>query len=156
MRPENSEWLSVPIGLVSLREVRSLVFSAKEGGDGVHGMIAGTTGSGKSELLLTLIAGLAAKYDPRIVNFVLVDFKGGAAFEPFKKLPHCVDILTNLEANAVSRMFIAIQAVMEQRAAILARSNAKDLVDYRKKVIPRLKPDDPLPHTFPHLFIIVD
>ena len=156
MRPENSEWLSVPIGLVSLREVRSLVFSAKEGGDGVHGMIAGTTGSGKSELLLTLIAGLAAKYDPRIVNFVLVDFKGGAAFEPFKKLPHCVDILTNLQANAVSRMFVAIQAVMEQRAGILARSNAKDLVDYRKKIIPRLKPDDPLPHTFPHLFIIVD
>ena len=156
MRPENSEWLSVPIGLVSLREVRNLVFSAKEGGDGVHGMIAGTTGSGKSELLLTLIAGLAIKYDPRIVNFVLVDFKGGAAFEPFKKLPHCVDILTNLEANAVSRMFVAIQAVMEQRAAILARSNAKDLVDYRKKIIPRLKPDDPLPHTFPHLFIIVD
>src|SRR5579859_4451493 len=156
MRPENSEWLSVPIGLISLREVRNLVFSAKEGGDGVHGMIAGTTGSGKSELLLTLIAGLAAKYDPRIVNFVLVDFKGGAAFEPFKKLPHCVDILTNLQANAVSRMFVAIQAVMEQRAAILARSNAKDLVDYRKKVIPRLKPDDPLPHTFPHLFIIVD
>ena len=156
IRPENSEWLRVPIGVVSMREVRSLVFSAKEGGDGVHGMIAGTTGSGKSELLLTLIAGLAAKYDPRIVNFVLVDFKGGAAFEPFKKLPHCVDILTNLEANAVSRMFIAIQAVMEQRAAILARSNAKDLVDYRKKVIPRLRPDDTLPRTFPHLFIIVD
>src|SRR6185295_17824225 len=74
----------------------------------------------------------------------------------FKKLPHCVDILTNLEANAVSRMFVAIQAVMEQRATILARSNAKDLVDYRKKVIPRLRPDDPLPKTFPHLFIIVD
>jgi S-DNA-T family DNA segregation ATPase FtsK/SpoIIIE len=154
--PQNSEWLSGPIGLVSNKEERNLVFSAKEGGDGVHGMIAGTTGSGKSELLLTLIASLAAKYDPRIVNFVLVDFKGGAAFEPFRKLPHCVDILTNLEANAVERMFVAIQAVMDERSRILARSNAKDLVEYRRKVIPRLGTDDPLPRTFPHLFIIVD
>ena len=154
--PENSEWLSAPIGMTSIRDIRNLVVSAKEGGDGVHGMIAGTTGSGKSELLLTFIADLAAKYDPRIVNFVLVDFKGGAAFEPFRKLPHCVDILTNLEANAVERMFIAIQAVMDERSRILAKSGAKDLVEYRQKVIPRLAPDDPLPHTFPHLFIIVD
>ncbi|MDW8326541.1 MAG: FtsK/SpoIIIE domain-containing protein [Anaerolineales bacterium] len=152
--PQRSEWLSVPIGLVSSRDVRHLVFSAKEGGDGVHGMIAGTTGSGKSELLLTLVAGLALKYDPRIVNFVLVDYKGGAAFEPFRKLPHVVDILTNLQANAVERMFTAIQAVMEQRSALLARSGMKDLVEYRAKA-PYLR-DESLPKTFPHLFIIVD
>jgi DNA segregation ATPase FtsK/SpoIIIE-like protein len=156
MLPENSEWLSAPIGMTSMRDVRSLVFSAKEGGDGVHGMIAGTTGSGKSEMVLTMIANMAAKYDPRIVNFVLVDFKGGAAFEPFRELPHCVDILTNLEANAVERMFVAIQAVMAERSRILAKSGAKDIVEYREKVIPRLRPDDPLPKTFPHLFIIVD
>jgi len=152
--PENQEWLSVPIGLISSREARHLTFSAKE--DGVHGMIAGTTGSGKSELLMTLVAGLAVRYDPRIVNFVLVDFKGGAAFEPFRKLPHVVDILTNVQGSAVERMFVAIQAVMEERAALLARSGAKDLVEYRRKVAPRLGPDDPLPKTFPHLFIIVD
>ncbi len=154
--PERSEWLRAPIGMTSMRDIRTLVFSAKEGGDGVHGMIAGTTGSGKSELLLTLIASMAVRYDPRLVNFVLVDFKGGAAFEPFRKLPHCVDILTNLEANAVERMFVAIQAVMDDRSRLLAISNAKDLVDYRKKVVPRLRPEDTLPRTFPHLFIIVD
>ncbi|MBM2844008.1 MAG: cell division FtsK/SpoIIIE, partial [Anaerolineales bacterium] len=154
LQPENQEWLSAPIGLVSSREARHLIFSAKE--DGVHGMIAGTTGSGKSELLMTLIAGLAVRYDPRIINFVLVDFKGGAAFEPFRKLPHTVDILTNVQAGAVERMFVAIQAVMEERASLLARSGAKDLVEYRRKVAPRLGPDDPLPKTFPHLFIIVD
>ncbi len=152
--PRHSEWLSAPIGLVSSRDIRALVFSAKEGGDGVHGVVAGTTGSGKSELLLTLVAGLAIKYDPRLVNFVLVDFKGGAAFEPFKKLPHVVDILTNLQANAVERMFVAIQAVMEQRSALLARSGMKDLVEYRQKA--PYQRDETLPKTFPHLFIIVD
>ncbi|HEX9676190.1 MAG TPA: FtsK/SpoIIIE domain-containing protein, partial [Anaerolineales bacterium] len=130
--------------------------SAKADGDGVHGMIAGTTGSGKSELLLTLIAALAIRYDPRIVNFVLVDFKGGAAFEPFKKLPHCVDIATNLQGNAVERIFIAIKAELDRRAKLLADGRVGDLVDYRKRVIPKLKKGDPLPDTFPHLFIIVD
>ncbi|HLB48752.1 MAG TPA: FtsK/SpoIIIE domain-containing protein, partial [Anaerolineales bacterium] len=154
MVPKNSEWLSAPIGMVSSREVRSLIFSAKEGGDGVHGMVAGTTGSGKSELLLTLIAGMGIKYDPRIVNFVLVDYKGGAAFEPFKKLPHVVDILTNLQASAVERMFVALQAVMDDRSVLLARSGMKDLVEYRKKA-PYLR-DDSLPKTFPHLFVVVD
>jgi DNA segregation ATPase FtsK/SpoIIIE-like protein len=96
--PQNSEWLSVPIGLMPGNKVRSLLFSAD--GDGVHGMIAGTTGSGKSELLLTLIVGLAVKYDPSVINFVLVDYKGGAAFDPFRTLPHCVDIVTNLQGTA--------------------------------------------------------
>lgn len=154
--PKNQEWLSAPIGMLSMKDVRTMVFSAKEGGDGVHGMIAGTTGSGKSEMLMTLIAEMALKYDPRIVNFVLVDYKGGAAFEPFRKLPHVVDILTNLQASAVERMFVAIQAVMEQRASLLAKSGVSDLVKYRSDVAPRLNPDDPRPRTFPHLFIIVD
>ncbi|MCL4505430.1 MAG: FtsK/SpoIIIE domain-containing protein [Chloroflexi bacterium] len=156
LAPKNQEWLNVPIGMLSMKDVRTLIFSAKEGGDGVHGMIAGTTGSGKSELLMTLIAGMAIRYDPRIVNFVLVDYKGGAAFEPFRKLPHVVDILTNLQGSAVERMFVAIQAVMEERAALLAKSGVSDLVKYRSEVAPRLKPEDPRPNVFPHLFIIVD
>ena len=94
---------------------------------------------------------MAVKYDPRIVNFVLVDFKGGAAFEPFKKLPHVVDILTNLEANAVARMFVAINAVMEDRAVILARSDAKDLVDYRKKDHPQAQARRPAAAHLPAL-----
>ncbi|HKY83893.1 MAG TPA: FtsK/SpoIIIE domain-containing protein [Anaerolineales bacterium] len=145
--PEGAEWLRVPIGLMGANKIRSLGFSADE--DGVHGMVAGTTGSGKSELLLTLIAGMAVRYDPTVLNFVLVDYKGGAAFEPFRPLPHVVDIATNLEGNAVERMFIAIKAELDRRGKILKDFNVKHVVEYRKKGY-HLK--DP----FPHLFIIVD
>lgn len=144
---ESAEWLRVPLGLMGANKVRGLCFHADE--DGVHGMIAGTTGSGKSELLLTLIAGLAIRYDPSILNFVLVDYKGGSAFEPFRELPHCVDIATNLEGNAVERMFIAIKAELDRRGKILKDYNVKHVVEYRKKGYH-------LEHPFPHLFIIVD
>ena len=156
MLPENQDWLRSSIGFISSKEIRSLYFSAKAGGDGVHGLAAGTTGSGKSELIQTLITSMAIKYDPRIVNFVLIDYKGGPTVEPFKQLPHAVDIATNLDGNAVERIFTAINAEMNRRSAILAKAGVADLVEYRKKVIPTLKPDSPLPRTFPHLFIIVD
>jgi DNA segregation ATPase FtsK/SpoIIIE-like protein len=157
MEPQNQEWLTAPVGLISSKEVRNMIFSAKAGGDGVHGMAAGTTGSGKSELLQTLISAMAIRYDPRIVNFVLVDYKGGPTVEPFRKLPHCVDIATNLQAMP-ERIFIAINAEMNRRSEILAKAGVSDLVEYRKKVIPGLKPGSPrsAPDTFPHLFIIVD
>jgi DNA segregation ATPase FtsK/SpoIIIE-like protein len=154
MEPKNQEWLRGPVGLISSKELRTMIFSAQSDGDGVHGMVAGTTGSGKSEFLQTLIASLAIKYDPRIVNFVLIDYKGGAAFEPFRQLPHTVDIATNLEGNAVERIFIAVKAEMDRRSDLLAKSGVAELVKYRKEVIPRGRKD--LPETFPHLFIIVD
>jgi DNA segregation ATPase FtsK/SpoIIIE-like protein len=67
-----------------------------------------------------------------------------------------VDIATNLQGNAVERIFIAMKAELDRRAKLLADGRVGDLVDYRKKVIPKLKKGDPLPTTFPHLFIIVD
>jgi DNA segregation ATPase FtsK/SpoIIIE-like protein len=156
MKPEKQDWLRSAVGLISSKEVRAMYFTAKAGGDGVHGLAAGTTGSGKSELIQTMIASMAIQYDPRIVNFVLIDYKGGPTVEPFRKLPHVVDIATNLDGNAVERIFVAISAEMNRRSAILAKAGVADLVEYRKKVIPSLKEDSPFPRTFPHLFIIVD
>ncbi len=145
--PEGAEWIKVPLGLMGGNKTRILHMSQDH--DGVHGMIAGTTGSGKSELLLTLIAGIAIRYDPSIVNFALVDYKGGSAFEPFRELPHTVDIVTNLEGNAVDRMFIAIKAELDRRSKILTDYNVKHIVEYRKKGYH-------LENPFPHLLIIVD
>ncbi len=143
----NADWIKVPLGLMGGNKIRELYLSQDY--DGVHGMIAGTTGSGKSELLLTLVAGLAVNYDPSIVNLALVDYKGGSAFEPFRGLPHTVDIVTNLQGNAVDRMFIAIKAELDRRSKILTDYNVKHIVEYRKKGYHLKEP-------FPHLLIIVD
>ncbi|MDK6900640.1 FtsK/SpoIIIE domain-containing protein, partial [Streptococcus agalactiae] len=62
--------------------------------DGPHGLIAGTTGSGKSELLQSLVASLAVANTPNALNFVLVDYKGGAAFKDCVHLPHTVGMVT--------------------------------------------------------------
>ncbi len=148
LNAELADWLKVTIGVISGNRLREMHFEAKK--DGVHGMIAGGTGSGKSELLMTLIVGLALNYDPSVLNFVLVDYKGGGAFMPFKDLPHCVDIITNLNKSAVRRMFTAINAEMQRRQKLNADTGTKDIVEYRAKGLH-------LSHEpYPHLFIIID
>jgi DNA segregation ATPase FtsK/SpoIIIE-like protein len=147
-KPEKAEWLKAPVGLVTGNKVRSLIFDQQV--DGVHGMVAGTTGSGKSELLLTVVAGLAMRYDPSVVNFILADYKGGSAFDPFKGLPHAVDIVTNLQGLAGARTFTAMKAEMNRRSALLAVTQTKHIVDYRKRNLHERR------EPFPFLFVIVD
>ncbi|MCK5923700.1 MAG: hypothetical protein KAG66_22390, partial [Methylococcales bacterium] len=160
--PEGADWLKGPLGLLSGGDVRSLKFAAHA--DGVHGLIAGSTGSGKSELLMTMILGLALNFDPSIVNFVLVDFKGGAAFEPFRTLPHVVDIVTNLKGSAVERMFAAITAELNRRQAINVATDSKHIVHYRQRKLHLPPYGTPVVHKgkeyltapYPHLFVFID
>ena len=147
-QPETADWLSVVLGVTSGHRYRELHFEAKK--DGVHGMIAGGTGSGKSELLMTMIVGLALRYDPSVLNFVLVDYKGGGAFKPFETLPHCVDIVTNLNKAAVHRMFTSINAEIRRRQRLNAETGTKDIVEYRRKNLHRTYA------SYPHLFVIID
>ncbi|MEZ4864320.1 MAG: FtsK/SpoIIIE domain-containing protein [Caldilineaceae bacterium] len=143
-----ADWLKVTLGIKSGNKARTLHFAAKD--DGVHGLIAGGTGSGKSELLMTMIVGLALNYAPDILNFVLVDYKGGGAFRPFEKLPHVVDIVTNLNKAAVNRMFMAINAELRRRQALNTDTQTKDIIEYRRQGLH-------LSHApYPHLFIIID
>ena len=152
---EGAGWLRGMVGVMAGNRPREIVFEAKE--DGVHGMIAGGTGSGKSELLLTLIVSLALNYDPAVLNFVLVDYKGGGAFKPFEGLPHCVESVTNLNKGGVRRMFAAIQAEMGRRQKMNADTGTKDIVEYRQKGYHLQSwPNGGRQQGYPHLFIIID
>ena len=147
---EAADWLQVLIGTAAGNRPRILQFEAQK--DGAHGIIAGGTGSGKSELLMTLVAGLAMNYSPDILNFVLVDYKGGGAFKPFEHLPHCVDLVTNLNKSEVDRMFTAISSEIKRRQQLIAELKPKPdhIVDYRKRGLHITK------EPYPHLFVIID
>lgn len=150
----NARPLRAKIGVLPGAKHRSLVFSSKA--DGNHALVAGSTGSGKSELLISLILSMAIQYDPTLLNFVLVDFKGGTAFKPFEKLPHCVEVVTNLTGDRVARMFLAIRSVIDRRNQLNERTKTKDIVDYRRREWHIKTPDGSEPVPYPYLFIVID
>ncbi|MBJ7610078.1 MAG: type VII secretion protein EccCa [Candidatus Dormibacteraeota bacterium] len=117
------ELLRVPIGRADDGE--PLVLDLKEaaaGGAGPHGILVGATGSGKSELLRSLVIALAAQHDPGLLNVVLVDFKGGAAFAELAGLPHVCGLVTNLadDLSLVDRMQQALAGELERRQQLLS------------------------------------
>ena len=99
--------------------------------DGPHGLIAGTTGSGKSELLQTIVASLAVANRPDEMTFVLVDYKGGSAFKDCVQLPHTVGMVTDLDTHQVERALVSLSAELTRREHILAAAGAKDIEDYQ-------------------------
>ena len=119
---------------------------------GPHGIIAGTTGAGKSELLQSLIVGLAVTHHPYLVNFVLVDFKGGAAFKAFEHMPHTVGMVTDLSGKLTERALVALKSELKRREHILSQANAKKIAEYQ--AMRARHPDEYEP--LPHLFIVID
>ncbi|MEU9975918.1 FtsK/SpoIIIE domain-containing protein [Streptomyces sp. NPDC051014] len=119
--------------------------------DGPHGLIAGTTGSGKSELLQTIVAALAVANTPENMTFVLVDYKGGSAFKDCVQLPHTVGMVTDLDAHLVERALESLGAELKRREHILAAADAKDIEDYQDLV--RRNPAHP---PVPRLLIVID
>jgi S-DNA-T family DNA segregation ATPase FtsK/SpoIIIE len=95
--------------------------------DGPHALVAGTTGSGKSELLQTLIAGLALQHPPDRCSFLLVDYKGGAAFAEAATLPHTVGLVTDLDGQTTARALRSLGAELTRREEILAAHDAVDI-----------------------------
>lgn len=89
-------------------------------GAGPHALIAGTTGSGKSELLRALVAGLALRHPPDALTVLLVDYKGGAAFGDCARLPHCVGLVTDLDPFLTRRALRSLDAELRRRERVLA------------------------------------
>jgi S-DNA-T family DNA segregation ATPase FtsK/SpoIIIE len=127
--------LQVPIGVTEDGQVVELdLKESAQGGMGPHGLLIGATGSGKSELLRTLVIGLAATHSSEVLNFVLVDFKGGATFLNMDKLPHTSAVITNLagELPLVDRMQDSLSGEVIRRQELLRDSGFASLFDYEK------------------------
>jgi S-DNA-T family DNA segregation ATPase FtsK/SpoIIIE len=119
--------------------------------DGPHALIAGTTGSGKSELLQTLVASLAAVNRPDELTFVLVDYKGGSAFKDCVRLPHTLGMVTDLDSHLVQRALASLTAELIRREHMLAAAGAKDHPEYRA-----LRRRDPNLPPMPRLLLVID
>ena len=110
--------------------------------DGPHGLIAGTTGAGKSELLRSLVVGMAAGASPAHLSFALVDYKGGATFDACAALPHVVGVITDLDDQLAERALRSLHAELRRREGILREHGATDLATLRARapqvLLPRL------------------
>jgi S-DNA-T family DNA segregation ATPase FtsK/SpoIIIE len=118
--------------------------------DGPHGLIAGTTGAGKSELLQTLISSLAVANRPDQLTFVLIDYKGGAAFKECVRLPHTVGMVSDLDGHLTRRALESLAAEIRRRERLLLAAGAKDIDDYI--VMAATHGQEPLPR----LVLIID
>ena len=96
-------------------------------GRGPHAIVAGTTGSGKSEFLLAWLTAMARCHPPDRVSFLLVDFKGGAAFEPIRDLPHVTGIVTDLDEAEAERAMLSLRSELRHRESVLAEAGVRDV-----------------------------
>ncbi|QGQ98831.1 type VII secretion protein EssC [Paenibacillus psychroresistens] len=141
--------MAVPLGKESGGKL--FMFDMHEKFYGPHGLVAGTTGSGKSELLQALILALAVNYHPHEVSMVIVDYKGGGMANAFIGMPHLIGTITNLGGNEINRALVSIKSELKRRQVLFGEIGVNSIdayiVNYRDGVA-----KEPLPH----LFIIVD
>lgn len=155
-RREGRERLAAPFGVTP--EGQPVVLDIKESsqqGMGPHGLLIGATGSGKSEVLRTLVLALALTHSPEQLNLVLVDFKGGATFAGMSDLPHVSAMISNLESelSLVDRMQDALQGEMVRRQEVLREAgNYANVSEYEADRIAGKHEFPPLPA----LFIVLD
>ncbi len=151
--------LSAPIGINSTGKIMNLDIHEKA--HGPHGLIAGSTGSGKSEFIITYILSLAINYHPDDVTFILIDYKGGGLAGAFQKqnikLPHLVGTITNIDKEGLQRSLISIQSELKRRQILFNEAREMtdggviDIYKYQK-----LYHNGILKKPIPHLLIICD
>ena len=151
--------LKAPVGIEA--SGMPIVLDIHEKFHGPHGLIAGSTGSGKSEFIITYILSLAINYHPDDVNFILIDYKGGGLAGAFEKrnmkLPHLVGTITNIDTNGLKRSLVSIQSELRRRQVMF--NEARDMTDegtidiYKYQ---RLYHQGIVKKPIPHLLIICD
>ena len=146
---ETYQTMAVPLGVRGRDDL--LYLNLHEKAHGPHGLIAGTTGSGKSELVQSYILSLAVNYHPYEVAFLLIDYKGGGMAHLFSNLPHLVGTITNLDANQANRALVSIKAELKKRQRVFLENDVNHINQYTK-LFKQGKVTEPLPH----LFIISD
>lgn len=143
--------MAAPLGVKTKNEVVYLDISDNANAHGPHGLVAGTTGSGKSEILQTYVLSMATLFHPYDVGFVIIDFKGGGMANQFKNLPHMMGAITNIDGREINRSLLSIKAELIKRQSLFAKAGVNHINDYIK-LFKKGTVEQPLPH----LIIIVD
>lgn len=143
------ETMAVPLGINVKNDVVCLNLHEKF--HGPHGLVAGTTGSGKSEILQSFILSAATYFHPYEIGFVIIDFKGGGMVNQFKDLPHLIGAITNIDGNEIQRSLKSIKAELMKRQNYFASAGVNHIDKYIQ-----LYKDGKVTEALPHLIIIVD
>lgn len=131
---------------------QKFVLDISDKAHGPHGLVAGTTGSGKSVMLQTYILSLALNYHPDQIQFILIDYKGGGMADAFRRLPHVTGIIDNLQTgNTIYRALASLQGEIHRREKMFKEAGVDYIDDYIRYFY-----DDPQKERLPHLIIIVD
>lgn len=143
------ETMEVPLGVNVKNDVVCLNLHEKF--HGPHGLVAGTTGSGKSEILQSFILSAATYFHPYEIGFVIIDFKGGGMVNQFKELPHLIGAITNIDGNEIQRSLKSIKAELMKRQSYFASAGVNHIDKYIQ-----LYKEGKVSEALPHLIIIVD
>lgn len=141
--------LKAPLGINAKKEM--VYLDLHENAHGPHGLVAGTTGSGKSEILQSYIISMAINYHPDDVGFVIIDFKGGGMANQFASLPHLIGTITNIDGREIERSLKAIRAELQKRQRLFAEYNVNKIDSYIMKY-----KNGEAKVALPHLIIVVD
>lgn len=141
--------MAAPLGVKTKGQIIYLDLNEKK--HGPHGLVAGTTGSGKSEILQSYILSMCTLFHPYEVGFVIIDFKGGGMVNQFKDLPHLVGSITNIDGREINRSLSSIKAELTKRQALFAEYGVNHIDAYIKKF-----KSGEISKPLPHLILIVD
>ena len=142
---ETYKTLAVPLGLRAKDDI--VYLNLHEKAHGPHGLVAGTTGSGKSEIIQSYILSLAINFHPYEVAFLLIDYKGGGMANLFKDLPHALGAITNLDGAQSMRALASIKAELKKRQRLFGEHDVNHINQYQK-LFKQGEASEPMPHLF--------